>query len=138
MMTTRARSGRRSDPGMQDGVLADLDERLELFIHPRIDAGVGVVREPLLPFRIRHPIGGPRAVPLPAVEVLGGGGPGSVEAGPVVPHGVLGAEMMPTRADLADAVHGEPFVIEGDAPDLDPPAHSERLNVAEEFLVRCQ
>src|SRR2546429_5267322 len=116
MMTTRARSGRRSDPGMQDGVLADLDERLELFIHPRIDAGVGVVLEQLLPFFIGHPVGGPRAVPLPAVEVLGGGDPGPVEAGPVMPHGVLGAEMMPTRADLAGAVHGETLLIEGDGP----------------------
>src|SRR5438270_10962447 len=120
MMTTRAWSGRRSDPGMQDGVLADLDERLELFIHPRIDAGVGVVLEQLLPFLIRHPIGGPRAVPLPAVEVLGGGGPGSVEARPVVSNGGLGPEMMPPRDDLGDPGHGEPFALSGEPPPQHP------------------
>src|SRR5256885_16567808 len=116
MMPTRARSGRRSDPGMQDGVLADLDERLELFIPPRIDAGAGVVLEQLLPFLIRHPAGGPRAVPLPAVVVLGGGDPRAVEAGPVVPHGVLGAETMPPRADLPCGVHGHPPPTGGAAP----------------------
>src|SRR5207247_9289795 len=100
---------------MQDGVLADLDERLELLVHPRIHAGIGVVLEELLPFLVRHPVGRPRAVPLPAVEVLGGGNPRPEKACPVVPHGVLGAEMMPTRSDLADAVLGEPLVSEGNA-----------------------
>src|SRR5205823_3976291 len=123
MMTTRACSGRRSDSGMQDRVLADLDERLELFIHPRVDAGIGIVLEQLLPFLIRHAVGGSRAIPLPAVEVLGGGNPRPVEAGPVVAHGVLGAEMMPTGTNFADAVHGEPFVVEGDAPAQNPLEH---------------
>src|SRR2546430_16726485 len=104
MMTTRARSGRRSDPGMQDGVLADLDERLELFIHPRIDAGVGVVLEQLLPFLIRHPVGGPRAVPLTAVEVLGVGDPGPMEVGRLVRNGVLGAETRSTRAATTEYI----------------------------------
>src|SRR5439155_487670 len=123
---------------MQDGVLADLDERLELLVHPRIHAGIGVVLEELLPFLVRHPVGRPRAVPLPAVEVLGGGNPRPVEACPVVPHGVLGAEMMPTRSDLADAVHGEPLVVEGNAPTQNPLEHPQRLDVDDEFFVRRQ
>src|SRR2546428_11050263 len=101
MMTTRAWSGRRSDPGMQDGVLADLDERLELFIHPRIDAGVGVVLEQLLPFLIRHPIGGPRVVPLPAADGLRGGEPGTVEIGSGGAAGGVGDEMVPPPANRA-------------------------------------
>src|SRR5207249_5031731 len=129
MMTTRARSGRRSDPGMQDGVLADLDEGLKLCVDTRIDARIGVVLEQLFPFFVRDPVGGPRTVPLPAVEVLGRGDPGPVKAGPVMPHGVLGAEMMPSRADLANPVHGESFVVERDAATQDPLEHPQRLDV---------
>src|SRR5207237_8672494 len=111
LMTTRAWSGRRSYPGMQDGVLAYLDESLELFVDPRIDARVGVVREQLLPLLVRHPVRRPRPIPLPAVKVLGRRDPGPIEPGPVMPHRVLAAQVVATGTNFAHPVSATPLVI---------------------------
>src|ERR1700737_3130845 len=145
MMTTRVRAGNwsepepgrgaRSDSGMQDGVLAKLDERLELCLDARVDAGIRVVRQELLPFLVRAPARGTRAHPLPAVVVLGRGDPGPVEAGSVVTHRVLRPEMVASGADLPDPIHGEALIVEGDAFGEDPLEHPQGFDVDDEFFV---
>src|ERR1700730_3336091 len=98
---------------MQNRVLANLDEGLELFVYARVDPGVGVVGEELLPLLVGDPVGVSRAQPLPAVVVVGRRDPRSIEAGSVVAHRVLRSEMVAPGADLADAIHREALVVEG-------------------------
>src|SRR6266852_8178151 len=89
-----------SDSRVQYRVFADLDERFELLIDGRVDPGVFVVGQELLPLLVRDPVRGARSHPLPTVVVFGRGDPGTVEAGPVMPHRVLRAEVVSAGADL--------------------------------------
>src|SRR2546427_794563 len=80
-----------------------------------IDARALVVGKQLLPFLVGDLVRGSGTHSLPPIVVFRRGNPGTVEAGPVMAHGVLGPEVVPAGADLTDAIHGESLVVEGDA-----------------------
>src|SRR5438128_7630673 len=96
-----------SDSRVQDRVFADFEERPQLFIDAGIDARVLVVGKQLLPFLVGDLVRGSGTHSLPPIVVFRRGNPGTVEAGPVMAHGVLGPEVVPAGADLTDAIHGE-------------------------------
>src|SRR5207245_5206570 len=94
MMTTRASPGRSSRDGMLDRFLADGNEALQLLVNARVNAGVLVVGQQLLPLLVGHLVGSAGAHPIPAVVILSGGDHRAVVAIPEVAVGVVGRQAM--------------------------------------------
>src|SRR6266568_9099815 len=91
--------------GVAQLTLAPVDELLQRFVYPGVDAGIGELGQQLLPLAGRHLVDGPGTLAVPAVEVVGRGDPRPVKAGAVVAQRVLAAQEVAARADLADRVH---------------------------------
>src|SRR4030088_898846 len=90
-----------SDRGVENRILAHLDERLDLLIDARVDSRIFIVGQELLPFLVRHLVSGPRSHPLPPVIVFGRRDPRPVEACSIVPHGVLGTQVVTAGTHFA-------------------------------------
>src|SRR5690348_4974520 len=123
------------DSGIADLQLPPGDELLQRLVDARVDAGVGILREHLLPALRGDDVGWARSESLPAVEVLGRRDPRTIETGAVVPHRVLGPQEVTARADLAQRVHRQPLVVDRHAVPEDPLEHAQLLDVDDEFLV---
>src|SRR6202047_320658 len=127
-----------SDRGVENRVLAHLDERLELLIDARVDSRIFIVGQELLPFLVRHLVSGPRPHPLPPVIVFGRPDPRPVEAGPIGTHRLLGTQVVTAGTHFADPVHGEALIVEGDSLGQDPLEHPQGFHVDDEFFIGGQ
>src|SRR6266446_2643130 len=114
---SEARPSRSAPKRPSASVVADLrfalgDELPQLLVNARVDAGIGILLEHLLPARGSNHVSRLCTHAIPAVEVFGRRDPGPVETGPVVAQRVLGPEEVAPRPYLPHGIHRKRLLVD--------------------------